>query len=98
MYWSESSLKILPRKQDIRLRGSKMTRLETFSDAAFAFAVTMLVVSVGSIPRDYAGLMQALKGVPAFAASFAAIMSVWGGHRKWSRRYGRQIKNIQNEE
>ena len=29
-----------------RLRGQSMTRMETFVDAAFAFSVTMLVISV----------------------------------------------------
>ena len=65
-----------------------MTRLETFTDAAFAFAITMLVVSVGKIPGNYDELILALKGVPAFAASFAGIMFFWAGHRKWSRRFG----------
>ena len=28
-----------------------MTRLETFTDAAFAFAVTLLAISIDEIPR-----------------------------------------------
>lgn len=32
------------------LRGEAVTRLETFVDAAFAFAVTLLVVSFDAIP------------------------------------------------
>lgn len=71
-----------------RLRGEKTTRLETFLDAAFAFATTMLIISVGDIPNTYGELVTALKGVPAFAASFAAVLSFWMAHRKWSRRYG----------
>ncbi len=65
-----------------------MTRLETFADAAFAFATTMLVISTGSIPKGYQELILALKDVPAFAASFATIAWLWVMHRKWSRRYG----------
>ena len=36
----------LPRLRGFRLRGLEMTRLETFIDAAFAFSVTMMVISV----------------------------------------------------
>lgn len=32
-----------------RLRGESMARIEVFSDAAFAFAVTMRVISLNSI-------------------------------------------------
>jgi len=78
----------LPKKGNFRLRGTDMTRLETFLDAAFAFATTMLVISVGNIPETYSELILALKASPSFLASFAAIMVFWTGHRKWSRRYG----------
>lgn len=86
--WTEQTLAGLPSSQGVRLRGQAMTRLETFCDAAFAFAVTLLVISGDGIPRSYEALIEALKGVPAFAASFAAIASFWVSHRKWSRRYG----------
>ncbi len=75
-------------KNGFRLRGREMTRLETFLDAAFAFAMTMLVISIGDIPNNFQELTNALKGVPAFAASFASILTFWAGHRKWSRAYG----------
>jgi len=69
-------------------RGASVTRLEAFVDAAFAFAVTMLVISLDSIPDSISGMLQALKGVPAFAASFAQIMMFWSAHATWSRRFG----------
>ncbi len=65
-----------------------MTRLETFTDAAFAFAITLLVITSGKIPNSYQELMAALKAIPTFAASFATIASFWIAHRKWSRRSG----------
>ena len=34
------------------LRGEAMTRTEVFVDAAFAFAVTMLVISIDQIPQS----------------------------------------------
>jgi uncharacterized membrane protein len=86
--WTDERLASLPVKDDVRLRGLDMTRLETFVDAAFAFAVTLLVISEGGIPTSYAALVEAMKDVPAFLASFAAIATVWVAHRRWSRRYG----------
>ena len=77
-----------PRPDGFRERGDRVTRLETFVDAAFAFAVSMLVISVGTVPDSIAELKTALKNIPAFAASFALIMLFWRGHDDWSRRYG----------
>ena len=65
-----------------------MSRIEVFSDAAFAFAVTMLVISLSAIPKNFDELIVAMKGVPAFAASFAIVMVYWVSHRRWSRRFG----------
>ena len=69
-------------------RGANVTRLEAFVDAAFAFAVTLLVISLDAMPATIGEMAQALKGVPAFAASFAQIMMFWSAHATWSRRYG----------
>lgn len=69
-------------------RGAQVTRLESFVDAAFAFAVTLLVISLDTIPDSIPGLMKALKGVPAFAVSFLQIALFWQAHVIWSRRYG----------
>ncbi len=86
--WSKAQLADLPVHGGVRQRGMEMTRLETFCDAAFAFAVTMLVVGGGSIPQSYADLVLMLKGIPAFAGSFVVIAGFWWSHRTWSRRYG----------
>ena len=69
-------------------RGRSMTRLETFTDAAFAFAVTLLAISIDEIPKSYEGLIEALKGTPAFAAGFALLLLYWRAHQNWSQRYG----------
>ena len=71
-----------------RERGAAPTRLEAFVDAAFAFAVTLLIISVGTMPDSIDGLLAALRGVPAFAASFAILAWVWRGHANWSLRFG----------
>jgi uncharacterized membrane protein len=88
MEYTEAALSKLKQKKGFRLRGLEMTRLETFMDAAFAFAITMLVISIDKIPGNYAELTTALKGMPAFAFSFALMMTFWISHRKWSRFYG----------
>lgn len=77
----------LPVKDGFRLRGMGMTRIETFTDAAFAFALTLLVVSL-DIPGSYDELIAALRQVPAFALSAVLLMVFWAGHHTWSRRYG----------
>lgn len=71
-----------------RERGREVTRIEAFVDAAFAFAVTLLVISFDKIPDSVPALVLALKGVPAFAASFALLAWIWWSHAAWSRRYG----------
>lgn len=62
-------------------------RLDTFVDAAFAFALTLLVISFDEVPASYDELLLALRRIPAFAASFAIIVMLWVAHRNWSRRY-----------
>lgn len=80
-------LDALPLKDGFRMRGMDMTRTETFTDAAFAFALTLLVVSL-DVPGSYEELIAALKGIPAFALSGSLLMIFWAGHHTWSRRYG----------
>jgi hypothetical protein len=81
-------LDALPRLRGFRLRGIAMTRLETFIDAAFAFAITMLVIAAQQIPDDVQTLLSAFKNVPAFVASIVVLGIFWRGHWLWSRRYG----------
>ena len=82
------NLDALPRLDGFRLRGIEMTRLETFIDAAFAFAVTMVVIAADRIPDDINTLLAAFKNVPAFIASVVVLGIFWRGHWLWSRRYG----------
>ena len=70
-----------------RERGAQVTRLEAFVDAAFAFAVTLLVIAIGHVPTSVPELVDAMGDVPAFAASFLLIARFWQNHRQWSRRY-----------
>jgi hypothetical protein len=61
-------------------------RLEGFSDAVFALAATLLVVTL-EVPADYDDLLDALGRFPAFGLAFAALISLWVGHRQLFARY-----------
>jgi hypothetical protein len=84
----DEQLRDLPVIDGFRLRGMNMTRTETFTDAAFAFALTLLVVSIDSIPTTYNELWTAVQGIPAFGLACALLFLFWHGHWNWSRRYG----------
>jgi uncharacterized membrane protein len=64
-----------------------VTRLEGFSDAVFAFALTLLVVSL-EVPRTFDDLVAALRGAPAFAVCFALFWLIWKEHHRFFGRYG----------
>src|SRR2546423_13098242 len=70
-----------------RLRGREVTRLESFSDAVFGFALTLLVVSL-DVPKSFADLMNTMRGFPAFAVCFLLLALIWNAHYKFCRRYG----------
>jgi uncharacterized membrane protein len=78
----------LPRENGFRLRGEQVTRLETFVDAAFAFALTLLVIAGDNLPDSFAELREALRRTPVFVACFVLIAMFWAGHNRWSRRFG----------
>src|SRR5271155_944063 len=79
----------LQAEANFRWRGGDITRLEGFTDAVFAFAVTLLVVSL-EVPRTFTELIAVMKGFVAFAICFAVLVHVWYCHYKFSRRYGLQ--------
>ena len=70
-----------------RWRGGEVSRLEGLSDAVFAFALTLLVVSL-EVPRTFDDLMDTIRSFPAFAVCFALLINVWYYHYKFFRRYG----------
>jgi uncharacterized membrane protein len=69
-------------------RDSSSTRLDAFVDAAFAFAVTLLVIGGSAPPTSYAMLESAMAEVPAFAIGFAIIAMFWFGHVRWRHYRG----------
>ena len=74
-------------KDGFRIRGREVTRLESFSDAVFGFAVTLLVVSL-EVPKGFAELMETMRGFLAFGVCFTILAMIWNDHYHYSRRYG----------
>jgi hypothetical protein len=85
---SQEFLEQCPREKGFRMRGSEMTRIEVFVDAAFAFAVTILVISFDAIPRTFPEMVTAIKTIPAFVAAVAILIWIWHTHTLWCRRFG----------
>jgi uncharacterized membrane protein len=83
---SEHRRGLLPEKY-FRWRSGEITRLEAFCDVVFGFALTLLVVSL-EVPRNYAELMDAVRGFVPFAVCFAQLIMIWRAHYIFSRRYG----------
>lgn len=74
---------------NLRWRGHEVSRLEGFSDTVFAFALTLLVVSL-EVPRTPEKLLQLMMGFPAFACCFALLVWIWWQHNMFFRRFGLQ--------
>lgn len=79
--------KEIGKKNDFRWRGGEVLRIEGFSDAVFAFALTLLVVSL-EVPKTFNELLATMKGFVAFAICFALLTFLWYEHYKFFRRYG----------
>lgn len=70
--------------------GDSTTRLDAFTDAAFAFAVSLMVIGGARAPDDLEALLVALGDIPAFAIGFALMAMFWLGHVRWRRLRGRE--------
>lgn len=79
----------LGEQQGFRWRGGEVSRIEGFSDAVFAFAVTLLVVSL-EVPRNFEELLGTMRGFLAFGICFTFLVWIWYEHYIFFRRYGLQ--------
>lgn len=70
-------------------RRHEISRLEAFSDAVFAFALTLLVVSL-EVPRSFHELMTLARGFIPFACCFALLIWIWYEHSAFFSRYPMQ--------
>lgn len=72
-----------------RYRGMSQTRIETFSDTAFALAITLLVLS-SSVPETFLELKASMKNVLPFMLCICLITVIWYQHYIFFLRYGLQ--------
>ena len=64
------------------------SRLDNFTDAAFAFAVSLMVIGGAGAPEDFDDLVGALGDLPAFAFGFAVMAMFWMSHVRWRKVRG----------
>lgn len=64
------------------------SRLDNFTDAAFAFAVSLMVIGGAGAPQTFEALIAALGDLPAFAFGFAVMAMFWLGHVRWRKSRG----------
>ena len=58
-------------------------RLDAFADAAFAFAVSLMVVGAGAPAVDAKMLAASISAIPSFGIGFAIIVMFWHTHARW---------------
>ena len=68
-------------------RNYEVQRIETFSDGVFAFAVTLLIVSL-EVPKSFEELLINIRGFFAFGISFILLVFIWNEQHFFFRRYG----------
>ena len=85
---SQEKLRTVLARRDngFRWRGREVTRVEGLSDAVFAFAITLLVVSL-EVPRTFAELRATMQGFVGFALCFLMLLFIWHTQYLYFRRY-----------
>jgi uncharacterized membrane protein len=80
-------------KTVFKIRGENPTRLENFSDAVFAFSITLLMISL-EVPKNFTQILELSDELIAFAVTIVPLFIIWQQHRQFFRRYGLDDKKI----
>ncbi|VXD17746.1 TMEM175 family protein [Marinoscillum sp. 108] len=76
-----------------RYRGKNQTRVEAFTDAAFALGITLIVLST-SAPNTFEELWLSMRDVVPFGLCVILVMVIWYQHYIFFLRYGLQDSRI----
>lgn len=87
----KKAAQLISRPTNIVWRSHEPSRLETFSDAVFGFALTLIIVSI-EVPKSFSDLLETMRGTLSFAVCFAALFQVWNSQNIFFRRYGMKDK------
>ena len=74
-------------KKFTKWRGGDVSRLESLTDAVFAIAITLLIVS-HDVPKDYQEFRSVMWGFVGFGVTFFALICIWYNNYLFHRRYG----------
>lgn len=74
------------RHEHIKWRSHEILRIEGFSDAVFAFAMTLLVISL-EVPRTFSELAERMTGMIGFGICFIFLFQIWTTQYVFFRQY-----------
>ncbi len=73
--------------ENFQIRGNGSTRIEALSDAVFALAIAILLIS-SSVPKNFDELMVFVKDLVPLALCILFIYWIWRWHNTFFLRYG----------